>query len=195
MTESSKVPTRKRVAKSAAKPASPATHAPKAARKPAHRHPNLGLSPIGMTSGFASAAQKVRGSSSSIAADALEAAVKADPTIKTRYDEVGLRRLLRDGELLVERLAMCLGSGNDRWLSEYADWIVPIYRRRGVPLGDLGALCSGIAETVEPLLGADELAAARRSLEAAMVIFKRDGRLAGDRHKRNALWKWMYRGV
>jgi hypothetical protein len=179
--------------KAAIRAAAPAK--PKAARTPAHRHPNLGLAPIGMTSGFASAAQKVRGGAASIAAGALEAAVKADPTIETRYDEVGLRRLLSDGGLLAERLAMCLGSSNDRWLTEYAEWIVPIYRRRGVPLADLGALCSGIAETVEPLLGADELAAAKRSLEAARVIFKRDGRLAGDSHKRNALWKWMYRGV
>jgi hypothetical protein len=167
----------------------------KAARTPAHRHPNLGLSPIGMSSGFASAAQKVRGDATGIASRALEAAVQADPTIKTRYDVVGLRRLLRDGELLVERLAMCLGSRNDRWLSEYADWIVPIYRRRGVPLADLGAICTGIAATVESLLEADESAAATRSLEAAGAIFKRHARLGGDRHKRNALWKWMYRGV
>jgi hypothetical protein len=196
-------PSPKRAAKAATPATSPsrgsakavAPAKPKAARTPAHRHPNLGLAPVGMTSGFASAAQKVRGGAASIAAGALEAAVKADPTIETRYDEVGLRRLLRDGGLLAERLAMCLGSSNDRWLIEYAEWIVPIYRRRGVPLADLGSLCSGIAETVEPLLGAEELAAAKRSLEAARVIFKRDGRLAGDSHKRNALWKWMYRGV
>jgi hypothetical protein len=26
-------------------------------------------------------------------------------------------------------------------------------------------------------------------------VFKRNGRLAGDSHQRNALLKWMYRGV
>jgi hypothetical protein len=148
-----------------------------------------------MTSGFATAAKKIRAGAPGIAAAALEAAVAADPTIKTRYDEVGLRRLLRDGQLIVERLAMCLGSCNDRWLAEYAEWIVPIYRRRGVPLGDLATVCAGIASTLEPLLGAEELAQATRALETARVVFKRDSRLAGDRHKRNALWKWLYRGI
>jgi hypothetical protein len=160
-----------------------------------NRHPNLGLAPVDMTAGYTAAAEKLRAGMAQVSAAALEAAVKADPTLRSRYDEVGLRRLLRDGELIVDRLAMCLASGNDRWLTEYAEWIGPIYRRRGVPLADLSALCTGVRETVEPLLGPDELAAATGSLDAAAAIFKRNGRLAGDRHRRNALWKWMYRGV
>ena len=64
-----------------------------------------------------------------------------------------------------------------------------------MPLGDLGALCDGIRETVEPLLDAAERRTATRALEVAAAIFKRNSRIAGDRHKRNALWKWMYRGV
>ncbi len=168
---------------------------PSVAVRPAGRHPNLGLSPVDMKAGHPAAAEKLRGVAARVSASALEAAVKADPALSGRYDEVGLRRLLRDGELLVERLAMCLASGNDRWLIEYAEWIGPIYRRRGVPLGDLSALCAAIGETIGPLLGPDELAAATGSLQAATAVFKRNGRLAGDRHKRNALWKWMYRGV
>ena len=61
---------------------------------------------------------------------------------------------------------------------------MPIYRRRGVPLGDLGALCAGIRDTVGPQLNPDELAVATRSLDAAIAVFARDGRLAGDTHKR-----------
>ncbi|MGD0122606.1 MAG: hypothetical protein ABSC46_08605 [Candidatus Limnocylindrales bacterium] len=159
------------------------------------RHPNLGLAPIDATAGYPAAAEKIRSNMLKISAGALEAAVKADPTIRARYDEAALRRLLRDGELLVERLSMCLGSDTVRWLSEYAEWIGPIYRRRGVPLGDLSALCAGIRETVEPMLSPAEHEVATRALEAATAIFKRNGRIAGDRHKRNALWKWMYRGV
>jgi len=159
------------------------------------RHPNLGLAPIDFAAGHAAAAEKIRGDLLKISAGALEAAVKADPTIRARYDDASLRRLLRDGELLVERLSMCLGSDTVRWLSEYAEWIGPIYRRRGVPLGDLSALCVGIRETVEPMLSPAELAVATRALEAAAAVFKRNSRIGGDRHKRNALWKWMYRGV
>jgi hypothetical protein len=148
-----------------------------------------------MTAGYPAAAERLRGDQMRISASALEAAAEADPTLRARYDDAGLRRLLRDGELLVERLAMCLGSNDDRWLSEYAEWIAPIYRRRRVPLNDLSALCAGIGRTVEPILTPDEFTAATRSLEAATAVFRRTSRIAGDRHKRNTLWKWMYRGV
>jgi hypothetical protein len=171
------------------------TTASKPSIAPSSRHPNLGLAPIDVTAGHAAAAEKLRDNVMRISAGALEAAIKADPTIRARYSEAGLRRLLRDGELLVERLSMCLGSDTVRWLSEYAEWIGPIYRRRGVPLRDLSALCAGIRESVEPMLIPEELEIATSALEAATAVFRRNSRIAGDRHKRNALWKWMYRGV
>jgi hypothetical protein len=163
-------------------------------KRPA-RHPNLGLAPVDMQAGYVAGAEQLRSSVSLVAARALEAAVKADPTITERYDETGLRRLLRDGELLVERLAMCLASGNPRWLVEFAEWVAPIYRRRGTSLLDLAALCDGLKAAAAAHLSAEELAAARASLEAATAVLRRNSRLAGDRHKRNALWKWMYKGV
>ena len=130
-----------------------------------------------------------------IATGALEAAVTADPTIRTRYDDIALRRLLRDGELLAERLATCLAAGQNRYLTEYAEWIGPMCRRRGLSLGDLAALCAGMRGPLEAILDPDELAAAARSLDAAEAVFKRNGRVAGDSHERNALLKWMYRGI
>lgn len=182
--------------RAAGKPASRAVakQSSRAVAKPAFRHPNLGLAPVNMRSGFPMAAEKLRRDTAPIAARALEAAVEKDPTIKARYDETGLRRLLRD-TVVTERLAMCLGSDDPRWLVEYAYWIAPIYRRRGVSLLDVCALCDGIRGAVSADLGRDERTAAERSLDAAIAILKRNSRLAGDRHKRNALWKWMYRGV
>jgi hypothetical protein len=167
----------------------------KASSGPTSRHPNLGLAPIDVTAGHTAAAEKIRSNALRLSAGALETALITDPTIGTRNDETGLRRLLRDAELLVDRLAICVASGEDRWLIEYAEWIGPIYRRRGVPLADLGAVCAGIRDTVGPQLNPDELAVATRSLDAAIAVFTRNGRLAGDTHKRNALWKWLYRGV
>ena len=163
--------------------------------RPAHRHPNLGLAPVSMTAGFTEAADKLHRDSLNIAGRALIAATEADATIKERYSEVELRRLRRDSEVLTERLAMCLASDDPRWLGEFAAWSAPIYRRRGVTLLDLAALCAGIHRVIEPDLNADELGSAGRALDAAITVFRRDSRLAGDRHKRNALWKWMYRGV
>jgi hypothetical protein len=162
---------------------------------PAGRHPNLGLAPIDMTSSFPAAAGAVRDRAAAITAAALKAAQAADPTFAQRHDKADLETLLRDGELLTERLAMCLGSGRDAWLTEYAEWIGPIERRRGVPLADLAAICDGMREAVAPHLAADELTAATASLNAAAAVFRRNGRVGGDRHKRNAFLKWFYRGV
>jgi hypothetical protein len=163
--------------------------------EPIDRHPNLGLAPIDMKGGFPIAAEAIRQNALKLSAAALESAVEADPEIRDRYNEAALRKLLRDGELLVDRLANCVAAGEIRWLTEYAEWIAPIYRRRGVPLGDLGLLCAGIRRGVEPQLGPDEMALATRALDAAIVIFGKNGRLGGDGHKRNALLKWLYRGV
>ena len=163
-------------------------------RHPA-RHPNLGLAPVDMKAGHPGAAETLRSSAHLVAARALEAAAKTDPTIMDRYDEIGLRRLLRDGELLVERLAMCLASGNSRWLVEYAEWVAPIYRRRGTSLLDLATLCDGVKAAATDQLDPREFVAAGTSLDAAVAVLRRNSRLGGDRHKRNALWKWMYRGV
>jgi hypothetical protein len=190
-------------AKAAGKPAKRAAGQSKTAVKPASRaiarrssrHPNLGLAPLNMRAGFPEAAEKLRRETALFATRALEDAIEKDPTIETRYDEVGLRHLLRDGELLIERLALCVGSDNPRWLVEYAEWIAPIYRRRGVSLLDICAIADGIRRAAPADLGPDERASAERALDAANAIWKRNSRLAGDRHKRNALWKWMYRGV
>lgn len=167
-----------------------------AVARPGHDHPNLGLAPSNMSAGFPAAAARLRRETVSIAEKALEAAVAQDRTIKSRYDETGLRRLLRDAQLIVERLGMCVGSDDPRWLVGYAEWIAPIYRRRGVSLLDLTAICDGIrASAGVKDLGDGERASAERALDAATAILKRNSRIAGDLHKRKALWNWMYRGV
>jgi hypothetical protein len=159
------------------------------------RHPNLGLAPANMTAGFRGAAGRVRGDKAGIAARGLEEAVAIDPSLRKRYDDPALRRLLRDGELLVERLAMSLGSDDVRWIAEYAEWIGPLYRRRHVPLRDLATLCAGIRAALAGDLNEAELASADRALDAAQLVLRRNGRVAGDQHKRRAIFKWMYRGV
>jgi len=164
------------------------------APEPAHNHPNLGKAPPDMLAGFPLAAEEMHRDKVLIAARALEVAMDWDPTIAKRYDERARRSLLRDAELLTERLAMCISSDDPRWLAEYAEWIAPIYRRRGVPLADLAALAEGI-RVATTRLGPGEADARDRALDAAITVFRKNGRLAGDRHKRNALLRWLYRGV
>jgi hypothetical protein len=162
--------------------------------EPTHHHPNLGLAPADMLAGFPLAAEELRRDEALIAARALEVAMDWDASIATRYNERARRSLLHDAELLNERLAMCISGNDPRWLAEYAEWIGPIYRRRGVPLADLAALCEGI-RVATTRLEPGEAAARDRALDAAIAVFRNNGRLAGDRHKRNALLRWLYRGV
>jgi hypothetical protein len=167
---------------------------PDVAPEPTHHHPNLGLAPADMLAGFPAAAEEMRRDQVLIAARAMEVAMDCDATIAKRYNDSARRSLLHDAELLTERLAMCISSNDPRWLAEYAEWIGPIYRRRGVPLADLATICEGI-RVATTRLGPAEADARDHSLDAAVAVFRKNGRLAGDRHKRNALLRWLYRGV
>jgi hypothetical protein len=148
-----------------------------------------------MNATYPAAATLVSGKATALAVAALRTVSAGDPQFRSRHDDTAMALLQRDAELLVVRLARCLGSGRDSWLVDYAEWIGPIERRRGVPLADLAAVCAGLIAALGPELGTDERAAATRSLEAAAAVFKRNGRVGGDRHPRNAFLKWFYRGV
>ena len=165
------------------------------APEPTHRHPNLGLAPLDMEAGFTAEANVLRRDKAAIAAAALVAAVAADPDLQLRFDDAGLRQLLHDAEVLIDRLAMCLDADDARPMAEYAEWIGPILRRRGVSLWDLVEICNGIREIVAPTLGQEACKAMNGILDAAIDVLRKNGRLGGDPHKRNALLKWFYRGV
>jgi hypothetical protein len=192
--EETKPAARGRSGKSSAAADAPAVPAVAEALEPTHRHPNLGLAPPEMLAGFPAAAEEMRRDKVLIAARALEVAMDWDASMAKRYGERARTSLLRDAELLTERLAMCISSDDPRWLAEYAEWIGPIYRRRGVPLVDLAALAEGI-RVATTHVGPGEAEARDRALDAAIAVFRKNGRLGGDRHKRNALLRWLYRGV
>jgi hypothetical protein len=166
-----------------------------ARHEPAHRHPSLGLAPADMTAGYPAVAETIRRDRATIAAEALEVAVANDPELRGRYSDRGLADLLHDAEMLTERLAMCLAGADIRWLPEFAEWMSPILRRRGVAQADVAAICESIREVVGPRLVPDEAELAGRALDAAEEVLRKNGRLGGDTHKRNALLRWLYRGV
>jgi hypothetical protein len=166
-----------------------------AGREPKHRHPSLGLAPEDMTAGYPAAADALRRSRATVAAEALDVVAARDPEFRGRFNDSGFGDLLHDAEILTERLAMCLASGETRWLPEFAEWMSPILRRRGVAQADLAAVAEGIRQVAGSRLGPEELALADRSLGAAVEVFRKNGRIGGDTHKRNALLRWLYRGV
>jgi hypothetical protein len=157
-------------------------------------HPSLGRPPIDMSAGFPAAASRLKSARARIAARALEAALAADPAIRERYDELGLRQLLRDAELLVTRVALSVAANDPYFAREYAGWTVIVYRRRKVPMDDLVNLCEGIRSALPNVLTADELVPANAALDDAIEVYSWSRRLAGDARKKNALLQLLYKG-
>ena len=119
----------------------------------------------------------------------------ADPTMGTRYDEAGLRHLLRDAELLAERVALCVEAGDPRPAHDYAEWTAPVYRRRRVPMDDLVALCDGLRAAFPSVLSPAELGPASEALDAAIEAYRWHRRIAGDARRRNPILAFLYKGA
>ncbi len=106
-----------------------------------------------------------------------------------------MRLLLADSEVMVERLATAVGANEPGLMAEYAEWIAPVLRRRRQSLWDMAAVCTAAKDVVGRRLDGDAADSAMRALDAAIESLRKNGRLAGDGHRRNALLKWLYRGV
>jgi hypothetical protein len=117
-----------------------------------------------------------------------------DPTIEERHDEAGLRQLLRDAELLAERVALCVRIDEPDQAREYAEWTAPLYRRRKVPMDDLIRLCEGLRGALPSVLAPGEMAPAGAALDEAIKVYRWHRRLAGDARKRNPLLQLLYKG-
>ena len=157
-------------------------------------HPSLGLPPTDATAGLPAAAERLRASRERLASRALDAAIADTPGMRDRLDEEGLRRRLRDAELLVDRVALSVASADSRHTRDYADWLSPQYRRRGVPLDDQIALCNGIRAALPSVLAPDERPPAEAALDEAIAVFRWHRRLAGDARKKNAFLQFIYKG-
>ncbi len=157
-------------------------------------HPSLGLPPTDMTAGLPEAAERMRAARDRLAGRALEVALAETPGMRERYGEAGLRQRLRDAELLIERVALSVASGDPSFTRSYADMVAPLYRRRFVPLDDQIALCNGIRAALPGVLMPAELASAGDALDAAIEVYRWHRRLAGDARKKNAFLQFLYKG-
>ena len=157
-------------------------------------HPSLGLPPPDPTAGFPDAAERIRANQERLAARALRVAMDGDPTIEDRYDEAGLRHLLRDAELLAERVALCVATNEPDLAREYGEWTAPLYRRRRVPMDDLVALCEGLRVAFPSVLAPAELVSASDALDAAVAAYRWHRRIAGDARRRNPILQFLYKG-
>jgi hypothetical protein len=157
-------------------------------------HPSLGLPPPDTTAGLPAAALRLRANRKRLARLALEATLRLAPSFSERYDETGLRLLLRDYERHIEQLARAMETGNERFLVNYVEWIAPVYRRRRLPMRDFMALLAGLDEVSATVLTPEEHAAAQGHIERCAQVLKHHGRLPGD-HKGNPIVRFFWKGA
>ena len=158
-------------------------------------HPSLGRPPRDLAAGSPAAAQHIRAATDALAARALESAVERDPTLMTRYDELGLRERLHDAALLVDRIALSVAAGDPAPAREYADWTAPAYRRKRVPLDDVINLLEGLRSALPSVVDDRADADADAAIDAAITVYRWNRRLAGDARKRNAFLLLLYKGA
>jgi hypothetical protein len=158
-------------------------------------HPTLGLPPRSLTAGYPDAAARLRVSRAALAVRSLEVAVAADPSIRARYDDTGLRNLLRDAEVHVDRLALCVAGNDPYWLGHFADATSTVLRRRGVAMGDIVQVLEGLRAAARGVLSVDEMVPADRALDAAIRVYDRQRRIAGDAGPKNKAVNAIYKGI
>src|SRR5574340_1378950 len=157
-------------------------------------HPNQGLPPADPRAGRPAAAASLRGARDRLARVALEEAVKRDPTLSDRYTELELRHLLRDYDRHLEQLAQALETGQVRFVTEYAEWLMPLYRRRHVQAKDLANLVRGLQAAATAVISPADLPALRESCDAWVKVLEFHRRLPGD-HPGNAVVRFAFKGA
>jgi hypothetical protein len=125
---------------------------------------------------------------------ALKAALRRDPSLAERYDELTLRRLLRDYERHVEQLAQAVATGETRFVTVYAETLVPTYRRRGVRMNDVVTLVRGLEDVAVAGGSAAEADAIRAPMAAWVERLRRHRRLPGD-HRGNPVARFVFKGA
>ena len=158
-------------------------------------HPSLGLPPRDDRARHPDAAVRLRREHERLGIRALEIAVERDPSMRERHGELGLRRLLRDTEGLIDRLSIAVASGDRMAVANWADWVSIVYRRRAVPMDDLVHLCEGMRAAAASVLAPAEREVADAALDEAVKVFRWNRRLAGDARKRNKLLSFIYKGA
>lgn len=157
-------------------------------------HPALGLPPADASAGQPAVASRLRAASDRLPELALKAAVRLDPSLAERHDELALRRFLRDYDRHIEQLALAVATGEERFVTVYAETLVPTYRRRGVRMNDVVTLVRALEEVAVAGGPAVEAPAIRAPVDAWVERLRRHRRLAGD-HRGNAAARFIWKGA
>jgi hypothetical protein len=147
-----------------------------------------------VTAGLPEAAARLRANRERLARVALQATVRIAPGFNERYDEDMLRIFLRDYDQHIEQLARALETGEDSYAVNYGEWLMPTYRRRGVPANDFIAMLAGLREAAATVLTPDENQVARELFERWAARLRAHGRLPGD-HKGNSIIRFFWKAA
>jgi hypothetical protein len=158
-------------------------------------HPSLGLPPIDQSDQLPPAAARVRAARDRLATRGLEIAIDRDPTIRERYDEIGLRRLLRDTAVLIDRVIDAIADQDPERARVFAEAVPPMYRRRNVPMDDLINLSESIRSAVGAVLPLADMGHVDEAVDAMIERFRWNRRIAGDARKRNRILQAIYKGA
>src|SRR5688572_13864420 len=157
-------------------------------------HPTLGLPPADTSAGHPAAAARLRTNAERIGRLAIQTTVRDADGFADRYDETNLRLFLRDQERHIEQLARALESGEDHFVVNYGEWLVPVYRRRRVPMADFMAMLRGLRAAAGTALSPDEREVLDGLFERWIDTLKHHQRLPGD-HKGNSLIRFFWKGA
>ena len=158
-------------------------------------HPSLGLPPRDTSAGHPADAVAIRGAAPRLAVRALERAIDADPSFRSRYADLALRELLADTEALADRLALAVASGDTAVMGTLAEMLAPRYRKRSVPLDDVIALCEGLRAGAVTVVAPGAVATVDATIDAAVAALRWHRRLAGDGRKINPVIAFIYKGA
>ena len=157
-------------------------------------HPTLGLPPADTSAGNPAAAARLRSNVDRVARIALQATLRDAEGFADRYDESSLRLFLRDLHRHVEQLAKALETGDDYYVVAYGEWLVPVYRRRRVPMADFMAMLAGLDAAAGTVLSPEEREVTDRFFVRWRDMLKHHQRLPGD-HKGNSVIRFFWKGA
>ena len=158
-------------------------------------HPSLGLPPIVHTAVLPASAARLVAARDRLATRALEIAIDRDPTLRTRYDEIELRRILRDTAVLVDRVVDAIVDGDVERARVFAEAVPPMYRRRKVPMDDLINLAESSRAAIGAILPLADMGPVDAAIDAMIERFRWNRRIAGDARKRNRILAAIYKGA
>ena len=157
-------------------------------------HPAQGLPPDDPTAGRPQAAAQLRKRRTDVATLALRSALEADRTLGDRYDELATRTMLRDYDRHIEQFALALETGEPRYVTEWAEWIVPIYRRRRVPVRDQRTIIGALRPAAAAVLAPADAVVFGELVDAWFRRLHLYQRLPGD-HRGNRVVRFIFKGA